>query len=281
MSVQIDRLPLEAFKPDPEYAERYLNSQAFDIFDGLAFKPGGNLLISGPKGTGKSLSVFAWAAKHEIPIVTYSCAEDARDTHLLGQFVLRNGETPFVLGPIPTALEVANEAGRCILLLEEINALTPSAQKILNPLCDWHQRLEVPSLARIFELRNGAKLWVAGTLNDAANYGGVYALNEDLRSRFNVLPVDYHPIPREREILLHLAKRLDIDVKADTVDALLNLALETRQGQVDYALSTRDLLQALVAAQSLPIDAVKQLILGKFESKDRAMMKERMRSLFA
>ena len=103
----------------------------------VSWRSRANMVLVGPKGIGKSLSVASYAAKVDSPVITFDCSEDVRRSHLLGMFVLRGNETPFVLGPLTTAFEIANETGRCILILEEINALSPQMQKVLNAPLDF------------------------------------------------------------------------------------------------------------------------------------------------
>ncbi len=165
MSITIEHMKAADFKPrEVKYVDV---NQHFPIFDGLYKetddpKP---LIQVGPKGVGKSLSYAAYARKHEIPLITFDCSEDVRRSQLVGMFILRGTETPFVLGPLTTAFEVANEHGQCIVILEEVNALTPQMQKLLNGCCDFRRRIEVPECKRVFELKKGAKVWFTGTMN--------------------------------------------------------------------------------------------------------------------
>ena len=244
------------------------------LFDQLAFRAG--LLLVGPKGTGKTLAFQSWAAGNRCPVVTFDCSEDVRRSHLLGMYVLRGNETPYVLGPLTTALEIANEVGRCLLVLEELNALTPQMQKVLNPLTDFRRRLEVPECGRVFELQPGAQLWVVGTLN-TTSYGGVYALNEDLKSRFRMLQLDYPSPEAERALLAtHFPGGLDDAL----VKKVLLLAQETRQNALDYALSPRDVVQLLGDTGTVGLRQALRLVLGKFEGADAEMVRQRIHSIF-
>ena len=105
-------------------------------------------------------------------------------------YTIRGAETPFILGALTTAYEIANEVGKCIIDFEEFNTLTPQMQKLLNSSTDFRKRIEVPECGHVFELKKGAKLWVVGTQNNAT-YAGTYALNEDLKSRLRLIEVNY------------------------------------------------------------------------------------------
>lgn len=272
-NIIVERMTSEDFRPN----KSLVYEDVFDLhtlFDGMQME--GNLILMGPKGIGKSLSVAAFAADKEIPLITVSCSEDLRRSGLVGSYALRGDQTPFVLGPIPTAIEVANETGRAILVLEEINALSPQCQKILNNVTDFHRAITVPEAKKVYQLDEGAKLWVVGSMNSAV-YGGVYELNEDLKSRFNLAPLDYPSATLEAKILKRIFPNYP---HAKVMEESVRLAAETRQGQFGYALSTRDVVQFLVNYKNMPPKRAFWLLTGKFEAEDRPTVTKRIVSLF-
>lgn len=271
--MMIERLASKEFQPEKKHSYEDVN-QLHDLYAKIGFDS--NLVLVGPKGIGKTLSVASYAATIRCPIVTFDCSEDVRRSHLYGSFTLRGGESPFVLGPVPTALEIANEVGKCILCLEEINALSPQSQKLLNPVTDFRRRVELPEARRVFRLKSNARLWVVATMNTSV-YGGVYALNEDLKSRFRIVPVSYPSMEEETCIVKKAFPEMDVKV----VKKVLTLAKESRQGSVGYALSTRDVEQILSDIQSTDVKTALWLASGKFEGSDRTWIGQRILSIFA
>ncbi len=265
----------------PEYLDK-LNLHR--LYDKLEFKS--NLILVGPKGVGKSLSVAAYCRDRSYPMVTVDCSEDTRRAQLIGNFILRGNETPFILGPIPTAFEVANEVGFCVLILEEINALSPQMQKVLNPITDFRRKLEVAEIGSVFRLKGEAKLWVVGTMNSSSAYAGVFPVNEDLKSRFRILPLDYSDSAVERSIIESALRAAGLSLPAadsghpSLIDKLLVWAKETRQGKFEYALSTRDLIQISTDIATIGIDNAILLSLGKFEDENRSAVRLRIKSIF-
>lgn len=270
----IERLSAEDYAPDPSLVYVDLH-KLHPIFDRLAYRA--NIILVGPKGIGKTLAVAAWAGANKVPIITADCSEDVRRSHLIGTFILRGQESPFVLGPLPTAIEIANEVGHCILCLEEINALTPQMQKVLNPLGDFRRKLEVPECKRVFSLKGGAKLWLCGTMNTSV-YGGVYELNEDLKSRFRMFPLNYPNKGEEKGLLKQVLTVNGVDDK--TIQNVLTLAHDTRQKSLDYSLSPRDVVQLIEDISVCGLEAALWMVTGKFEDTDRAYVKERIKSTF-
>jgi MoxR-like ATPase len=271
----IEHLSASDYAPRPV---NYVDTKGMHtLYERMAFRA--NMVLVGPKGIGKSLSVASYAHKTSTPVITFDCSEDVRRSHLLGQFVLRGNSTPFVLGPLTTAYEIANETGACILILEEINALTPQMQKVLNGSLDFRRRVEVPEAKRVFSLKPDAKLWIVGTMNFNV-YGGVYEINEDLKSRVRLLPLDYPTPQEENRIITELVKAQGLKVDTGTIGNMLTLAHETRQKSLDYALSTRDVVQIIEDSAAIGAEKALWLASGKFEGEDRATFAQRVKSIF-
>ena len=271
--IEIERLNANDYRPqhDLDYVDVF---ELHRLFDNLAFKS--NLVLVGPKGIGKSLALYAWCRQRNCPIITFDCSEDVRRSHLLGTFILRGNSSPFVLGPITTAFEIANEVGECVLCLEEINSLTPQMQKVINPAADFRCKVEVPEAQKVFQLRKGAKLWIVGSMNTTV-YGGVYQLNEDLKSRFRMVPLDY-PSPEDLRTIVNAAATELPDKR--TIEHVLTLAKETQTGALEYPLSPRDVVQILEDTCRVGVEDALWLASGKFEDDDRTVIGERIQSTF-
>lgn len=235
-----------------------------------------NLLLKGPKGDGKSLSIYAYAAKKGVPLVVQECSEGTKETHLMGSQTLLGDRTVFVLGSIPTAIDVANESGACILLFEELNALTPQVQKMLNAIGDFRKACSMPAIKKTFSLEKGKKIWLVGTMNPSV-YGGTYDLNEDLKSRFDELELTYPEAGQEKQILLANCGNA---VPEDVIDKVIRLGRESRQGELSYMLSTRDLVRLVHSIPKTGLQVALQLIACKFEGEDRENAIKRIGSIF-
>jgi MoxR-like ATPase len=245
-----------------------------EIYKRLAFEA--NLLIKGPKGDGKSLSVIHFANSIDCPLVVQECSEDTKKYELMGSQFLIGDETVYVLGSLPTAIDVANEVGQCILLFEELNALTPQVQKQLNAIGDFRKMVSLPHIGKTYRLREGAKLWLAATMNPSV-YSGTYDLNEDLKSRFEEVEITYPSTEHEKRILKAVGNKAVDDA---TLNLLIRFAKETRQQATGYALSTRDLVRLVNSVACLGLDIALQLVVCKFEGEDRDVVLKRMSSVF-
>jgi len=271
--VLVTRTPSEdllVFDPPP-YVDIF---RLHDFYEKTAFDS--NLLLKGPKGDGKSLSIVSYAARKGVPLVVQECSEGTKETHLMGSQTLLGDRTVFVLGSIPTAIDVANEYGECILLFEELNALTPQVQKMLNAIGDFRKACSMPAIKRTYRLDPGKKLWVVGTMNPSV-YGGTYDLNEDLKSRFHELEITYPKTGLEKQILNAVCGNL---VPDDVLDKVIRLGTESRQGELTYMLSTRDLVRLVQTIPKTGLQIALQLIACKFEGEDRTNALKRIGSIF-
>ncbi len=304
--VRVVKTPIEDLfiKNPPPYVDIFKLSP---IYQGFNFET--NLLVKGPKGDGKSLSITAFAHETQSPLIVQECSEDTKKMDLMGTQNLLGDETIFTLGCIPAAIETANEFGRCILCFEEINALTNQVQKMLNAVTDFRKQCSLPFLGKTYQLREGAYLWVVGLMNPSA-YSGTYDLNEDLKSRFEEIDLPYPEPGAEKTVLQTACKNvigkkmpaslqvvvnskpgqnsvvvdetLDVHCIDDTVlTQLIKLAGETRQQATSYALSTRDLVRIVSNFATFGPEQALQLVLCKFEGEDdKNTMKKRIGSIF-
>lgn len=237
---EIKILPVRAEDYLPKSCPEYVpQDKELELID-AHMESGINLLFVGPKGTGKTLAFAYYAYKNKIPIIQFDCSEQTKRQDLIGRFLLIGNEVVYQLGVLPTAIEVANQYGKAILVMEEINCLTSFSQKIMNQILDWRRHVYIPEIGKTYRLKNGAKLLIAGTMNPST-YSGVFELNEDLRSRFAEYHINYPNEEKENEIISKLTN-LDDEIRR----LIIRLAEDTRQlyvsGEINYALSTRDLI---------------------------------------
>lgn len=239
------------------------------------------LLLKGPAGVGKTLSFATVAVDKKMPIIQFDCSEDVKRLDLLGRFV---DVGVFNLGVIPTAIETANQVGRCMLIFEELNALPPQQQKILNRLLDWRGNAYIQEIGRTYSLRDGCSIFVGATSNPLG-YGGTYDLNVDLKSRFSEYTFGYPTTEVEGKII-ELYDGIDVDL----MGKLITLAQETRTGKVSYAISPRDLSHFSKVYKALKSrysqgDAVKMAlkvcIYNRYDDEqDRKVVVDRIGSIF-
>lgn len=267
----------------PRKQDLYEDVGLLSLIDKLAWGP--NTVFRGPKGAGKTLALEQWAAIHNVPLIRQDCTSDTTTRDLLGSYSMEGDEVFFALGVLTNAIEIANELGGCIAVLEELNSLEPGVQKVLNPIADYRQEISMPKLGRVFRVNPDCRIWMVGTMNP--NYGGTYNLNEDLRSRWEFVEVGYMDTGKERNLLTEVftqgAKSPPSAGERNMINKLLNLAKETRgNNDMQYALSTRDLVSFI--ENFLRLDCREELALkmleGKYEGENIKNFRARVKSAF-
>lgn len=223
-----------------------------------AMEEGLPFLMEGEKGIGKTMAVTEACALKDVPLISFSCSSGTTMGDIIGREHLFNNNSVFKLGVLPTAIRVANHYGKAVLYLDELNALDPEVQKMLNPVIDDRRSLTVNN--ELFELEAGVQFTIIATQNPSY-YAGVNPLNEDLRSRFIGQVVEY---PTTRQI----ASVIDwTDIPKREVQApLLSLAVDTlsmkKDEKVDYVISVRDIALFVKCYRAfLKIDSLKDKVL--------------------
>ena len=224
----------EQFKPFKWADYIQLESEFDDIVSIIEDEDQPNILLEADAGVGKTTMAYELGVKFNAKVVAYSCSSGTREGDLRGRTLNTNGL--FQLGYLIVAVEIANEEGICILYLDELNALEPELQKMLNSLLD--DRRVINANSKMFRINKGCKLIVIATMNPSS-YAGTVPLNPDLRSRFCGLIM---PFPTAD----HLTKVVDwTDIPEDVKNSLIQLATDVFQykvhGDVDYVVTTRDL----------------------------------------
>ncbi len=255
------------------------------LFEKLAFRE--NLLIKGPKGDGKSLAVVHYAVATQSPLITVPCSEEVKKKDLVGAFFMKGKDTPFLLGAMASAIDIANECGRCILVFEEVNALTAQTQKQLNEFLDFRKSVSIPQIGKTYRLREGCAVWIVGLMNPSV-YGGTHELNEDFRSRWIEADLPYPESLGERAIVdanlepILQATNFPRDVYNDLANKSVQLAAETRNKKngFSYSLSPRDVVGLVRTMMWLGPNMALQLLSHKFEGKDHNLITSRISSTF-
>ena len=142
-----------------------------------ALLSGENLLLVGPKATGKNVFAENLSAVFGRPEWDISFYLNTDASSLIGTDTFRNGEVSFRKGPIYACAE-AGAFG----VLDEINMAKNESLAVLHATLDFRRIIDVPGYSRI-------KLAPSTRFIATMNYGyaGTRELNEALASRFMVI----------------------------------------------------------------------------------------------
>ena len=203
-----------------------------------ALLAGENILLVGPKATGKNvlaenLSAVFWRPQWDI---SFYLNTDAAS--LIGTDTFRNGEVVLREGPI-TQCAKAGGFG----ILDEINMAKNESLAVLHATLDFRRIIDVPGYERI-DLDPGTRF--IATMN--YGYAGTRELNEALASRFMVIQMPVISVENLRKLMLAQHPNL----REEYADQLSKLFGEIRAKCESAEISTKALdLRGLLAAVSL------------------------------
>ncbi len=121
-----------------------------------AYREGLPLLLKGPTGCGKSRFVAHMAARLGRKLHTVSCHDDLTAADLTGRYLLQDGETKWLDGPLTRAVR---EGGICYL--DEIVEARKDVTVVLHPLTDDRRILPLERTGEFLQAPNEFMLIVS------------------------------------------------------------------------------------------------------------------------
>ena len=221
--------------PEPSY--RYYGKEIWEMAL-TALLSGENLLLVGPKATGKNVLAENLAAVFCRPEWDISFYLNTDAASLIGTDTFRNGEVTLRHGPIYQCAEMGGFG-----ILDEINMAKNESLAVLHATLDFRRIIDVPGYDRI--TLSPATRFIA-TMN--YGYAGTRELNEALMSRFMVINMPLISRSNLKKLLLAQYPQLK-DEYAEQFCALFD---EIRKKCESGEISTKALdLRGLIASIKL------------------------------
>lgn len=247
--------------PPIEIADSYIQRKVvgkiteFDIYD-VAMRDNKNILIKGHAGSGKTMSVVAYAAKRGYRYYNISSHAGVDTTQLFGKWNPQpDGSLRWVDGAVT---HLVRNGG--VLLINEINFLPERISTALFSLLD--DRREIQLADKDGEvIKAHPELLILGDMNP--NYRGTRPLNQAWSDRFAlVLEFPYDP---------------SIEAKLIKNKAVLDLAAKLRQqfdnDELETPISTRGLVAFQHSMATLGYDFAVYSYLNKFAPHEQQAVK--------
>lgn len=196
---------------------------------------GENILLCGPKATGKNILAenLAWIFGRPVYNVSFHVNTDS--STLIGTDTFRDNEVTLRKGPV---YQCAAYGGFGIL--DEINMAKNDAVSVLHATLDYRRIIDVPGYERI-RLHEATRF--IGTMN--YGYAGTRELNEALVSRF--LVIDMPGVTEER--LRRILTASFPDFTAEGLKQICGLFLDLQLKAGNNEISTKPLdLRGLIGA---------------------------------
>ena len=208
---------------------------------------GDAFLLTGPTGSGKTSLVCQVAARLNWPVQSVTCHGRLELSDLVGQFVLIDGSTRFVHGPLAVALREGH-----LLLLNEIDLMDPAELAGLNDVIEGQPLVIAQNGGEVIRPHPKFRVFATGNSAGAGDttglYQGVLRQNLAFLDRFRVLPVGY----LEPEVELGVLAGAVPSLPPEVGEKLIAVANEVRRlfvgegestAQLTITLSTRTLVR--------------------------------------
>lgn len=221
-----------------------------------ALLDGENILLTGPKATGKNILAETLAYLFGRPAYNISFHVNTSSAELIGTDTFEDGRVKLRRGSI---YQCAQYGGFGIL--DEINMAKNDAVSVLHATLDHRRSIDVPGYHKI-DLHPAARF--IGTMN--YGYAGTKELNEALVSRFLVIDM-----PAQTEETLDFIIRTSYpDARPEAVEQFVGLFLDLQLKADNSEISTKALdLRGLLAALGTirtglrPLQAVRMGVTNK------------------
>ena len=188
---------------------------------------GENLLLTGPKATGKNILAENLAYIFNRPAYNVSFHVNTNSGDLIGTDTFVDNEVKLRKGTIYQCAEYGGFG-----ILDEINMAKNDAVSVLHATLDYRRSIDVPGYERI-ELHPATRF--IATMN--YGYAGTRELNEALVSRFLVIDMP----PLTEETLFYLMQSKFPDLKPAAREALAGLYLDLQKKAKQAEITTRAL----------------------------------------
>lgn len=221
-----------------------------------ALLEGENLLLAGPKATGKNILAETLSYIFNRPAYNVSFHVNTNSGDLIGTDTFRDNEVQLREGIIT---QCAKNGGFGIL--DEINMAKNDAVSVLHATLDYRRCIDIPGYDKI-DLHPATRF--IGTMN--YGYAGTKELNEALVSRFLVIDM-----PAQTEESLHfIFRQMFPAVKEEAVKQFAGVFLDLQLKSANSEISTKALdLRGLLAAMKIvgtglsPWQAVRMGVVNK------------------
>lgn len=252
MSAMAPRLQMSlASIPRKEIGERYINRKLsgnlydFEVYD-YARQHKRNVLLYGPTGPGKTMSIEAWCAIRGIRCVTVSGNAALEPSQFFGKRVPSGDPQnpfPWIDGPIT---DVVRNGG--VIILDELNFINMKIITPLYPLTDARRSITLlEHNGEVIEAHPDVTIFA--TMNP--NYIGTAPVTQAFRNRFDIqIPWDYDYDVEAKllksKYLLEVAKQLRAEADKGMYDTPIatNMLIELEEmiAQLNYEFATENFI---------------------------------------
>lgn len=190
--------------------------------------------LYGHAGVGKTSMIEQFCARTKRPFMRVQHTVGLEESSVVGQWVVKNGETVFELGPLPYAMKHG-----MVYCADEYDFAEPAVLSIYQSVLEGKPLIikEADLENRVIKPHPNFRFCATGNTNGAGDSFGLYQgtriQNVANYERFGIVHrVDFLPESVEREILLTkspIGELKNETIKKNMLDAIMKFAKKTRE----------------------------------------------------
>lgn len=211
----------------------------------LALEKNIPLYVWGHKGSGKSDLLEQMAARMNRPFIRIQHSANTEESHIVGQWVVRNGNTEFELGPLPVAMMRG-----WLFCADEYDFALPSVLAVYQAVLEGKPLIikEADAANRIIKPHPNFRFAATGNTNGSGDESGLYQgtnlQNSANYDRFGMV-VNKQYLNKKNESLILQKKVGLVSADADKMAEFAALVRESYDGgKISDTISPRTLIYA-------------------------------------
>lgn len=203
------------------------------------------IYLWGMHGTGKTTIIQQAAARTRRPVLRVQHTINMEESHVLGQWVVKNGATEFQLGPLPQAM-----INGWVYIADEYDFAMPSVTAVYQPVLEGQALLikdAPPHLRKIIphpDFRFAATGNTNGCGDETGLYQGTLMQNAANFSRFGITDEVEYMSPDIEENILRSKAKVPPPVAKKIVKLANDVRKMFRDGKIGMTISPREMISA-------------------------------------
>jgi cobaltochelatase CobS len=210
------------------------------------------LYAHGMHGTGKTTLLEQYAARTRRPLMRVQHTISTEEAHVLGQYVVKGGDTVFEPGPLAVCMRYG-----LIYLADEYDFALPAVTSVYQPVLEGKKLVikEAPPEWRVVKPHKNFRFLATGNTNGGGDETGLYQgtqiQNAANFSRFGItIEVGYMEPPQETAVVAGQGKITQEDARK-LVDLAGHIRMSFRLGDIGVPVSPRELIKAATLGRTL------------------------------
>lgn len=199
----------------------------------------------GMHGTGKTTVIQQAAARTRRPVMRVQHTQTMEEAHVLGQWVVKNGQTEFQLGPLPMAM-----INGWVYIADEYDVAMPGVVAVYQPVLEGQALLikDAPPHLRKIVPHPDFRFCATGNTNGSGDETGLYQgtlmQNAANYSRFAITEEVEYMDPAIEESILCSKARVPPAIAKKIVKFANDIRKAFKDGKMSMTISPREMISA-------------------------------------